>query len=840
MRKGSGSEKKGKGWWKRASGKKKVWIGMISLTGICGVCGGMFLLTGRPEGKKMEAGEMSVQETQAKTGTISNTIVGTGNLENNDAGSITIPSGIVIEEVRVESGDHVSAGDVLAVVDQKSVLSAMEGIQEKIEELDEEIDESKDESDTQTLTARVDGRVKKIYIQEEQDVAGCMLENGALMLLSIDGKMAVDITKAGEIAQNDTVTVTLSDGTVKEGTVEIAEDDSCTVTFSDSGVTLDDSVTVTASDGTSLGTGNAYIHQKLEITAAAGTVTDISVSEDEKVYAKTTLLTIDNGGQSLKYQQQMAERESLTESLKKLIALAQDGTITAEADGTISAVNVSAESGSTNSQSIDVSEGSTEALTKTAAVSASVSTTSSGGGMITAAHAISGTITLSAADSQKEETQQEGDPQADSPGEDPLEGNGQEADSPKDNDPEGQEQEKNDKEATEEVIALDVLDAGTCSGNTLVIAKPETGNKPQTKITAEDGRYKGTISWKPEDKTFAAETSYQALVTLSAADGYCFGANSIGKVQTGVLSGMAVSEDGKTISFQITYPFTASQQEQENQREHQGDGQNENASPEQAETADNGEEADNQNTADGGNGVQSLSSNVQSTSSQGSSADSGSTSDSESVESTEVTAFTLASDETMILSVNVDELDINSVSQKQEAKITLDAIEDETFTGTVTKVSAAASSSSGGVAKYKVEVTIPKDDRMKEGMNASATIVIEEKENVVTIPVNALQEKGSKVFVYTQKDSDGNLSGEQEVTTGLSDGDTVEITEGLSEGDTVYYQKTGNTSSQEFQGGFDRMEGGPGGDGENSGGEMPGGDFKGGQPGGGQGQGDMQ
>lgn len=59
--------------------------------------------------------------------------------------------------------------------------------------------------------------------------------------------------------------------------------------------------------------------------------------------------------------------------------------------------------------------------------------------------------------------------------------------------------------------------------------------------------------------------------------------------------------------------------------------------------------------------------------------------------------------------------------------------------------------------------------------------------------IYALQEKGSRVFVYTKQDEDGTLSGEQEVTTGLSDGTTVEITEGLSEGDAVYYNKTGNT-----------------------------------------------
>ena len=90
----------------------------------------------------------------------------------------------------------------------------------------------------------------------------------------------------------------------------------------------------------------------------------------------------------------------------------------------------------------------------------------------------------------------------------------------------------------------------------------------------------------------------------------------------------------------------------------------------------------------------------------------------------------------MLLSVSVDELDINSVEQGQTAQVTFDAIEDKTFEGTVTKVGNTASAS-GGVAKYTVEITIPKDEEMKAGMNASATITIEEKENIVTIPVNA-------------------------------------------------------------------------------------------------------
>lgn len=208
-------------------------------------------------------------------------------------------------------------------------------------------------------------------------------------------------------------------------------------------------------------------------------------------------------------------------------------------------------------------------------------------------------------------------------------------------------------------------------------------------------------------------------------------------------------------------------------------------------------------------------------------------SDDESYDVDEVTAFTLASNKNMMLSVNVDELDINSVEKGQQATITLDAIENKTFTGTVKRVSNSASSSGNSVAKYTVEITMEKDEQMKSGMNASATIIVENKENILTLPVNALQERGNQVFVYTKKDSSGNLSGEINVTTGLSDGTTVEITDGLSEGDTVYYQKIGNVSDSSngnfsFPGGNGDFPGGDGNmpedfDGSKGPGNMPGG-----------------
>lgn len=383
---------------------------------------------------------------------------------------------------------------------------------------------------------------------------------------------------------------------------------------------------------------------------------------------------------------------------------------------------------------------------------------------------------------------------------------------------------------------LEITDSGKSGKNVLVLETPRTGAKPQTKIKAEDGSYEGTISWKPADKVFAEKTSYQASIALYAGEGYSFTEESISKVKTGVLSGVTLSEEGKSLSMQITYPFTEAEAQNNNadgngaQTEQEAEAQNNNTDGNGAQT-EQGTNVQNQGEniqSDSGNDM-----NIGSTGSIASSGNTGSTVNSGSTSTggvstqtsseedgtgntnsdSEVTAFTLAAADTMVLSVNVDELDINSVTEGQQAVITLDAMEGESFAGTVTKVGSSASSSSGGVAKYTVKISIPRDERMKEGMNASATITIEERENVVTIPVNALQERGTRIFVYTEADSEGNLSGEQEVSTGLSDGDMVEITEGISEGETVYYLKTGNTSQQSFGG----MENGPGG----NMGEMP-------------------
>ena len=367
-----------------------------------------------------------------------------------------------------------------------------------------------------------------------------------------------------------------------------------------------------------------------------------------------------------------------------------------------------------------------------------------------------------------------------------------------------------------------------------MLETPKVGNIPQSQIVTSDGTYSGSIVWNMDQEVFQNGIVYQARVTLNAAEEYYFSMDSVQQLSVGIMSGLSIADEGKTLSFQITFPETEQKTSEETNRQEQAgvetedektENNVENESEKDENTLENQTNPSNQNqntnTAQqsSSDAAQSQSSQNQSTQSQSTQASSSVTAEDSSESSksntdtssslqysTDTTAFTISGNEKVILSVNVDELDINSVSEGQQAEITFDAIEDETFTGTVTNIDQEASASNG-VAKYGVDITLEKEEQMKVGMNASATIVIEEKKDVLTIPVNALQERKNEVFVYTSQSEDGSLSGEKTVKTGLSDGENVEITEGLSEGDTIYYQKTGNTSSSN-----NRQMGMPGGD----------------------------
>ena len=143
------------------------------------------------------------------------------------------------------------------------------------------------------------------------------------------------------------------------------------------------------------------------------------------------------------------------------------------------------------------------------------------------------------------------------------------------------------------------------------------------------------------------------------------------------------------------------------------------------------------------------------------------------------------------MKMNVNELDIGKVQVGQTVEITAAALPGQTFTGQVEKVSVNGTTTNG-FTTYPVTITVSEYGGLKPGMNVSATILCETAENVLCVPVGAV-DRGSTVLVPGEgaMTEDGTAVAdpskleERTVALGFNDEAYIEITSGLEEGDTV-------------------------------------------------------
>ena len=182
--------------------------------------------------------------------------------------------------------------------------------------------------------------------------------------------------------------------------------------------------------------------------------------------------------------------------------------------------------------------------------------------------------------------------------------------------------------------------------------------------------------------------------------------------------------------------------------------------------------------------------------------------------------------ETLSMTLNVDESEINSVAVGQEVEIQLTADEEKTYTGKISKINATGTYSSAG-SSFTAVVEFENDGNVKIGMSASCTVILEKAENVISVPVAAVQTKGEEEYVVVVN-SDGTTE-KIVVETGLSNDSYVEIKSGLTGNEQVQMVQITSNRNNKMQRGSQGNMSMPSGGGEAG---FPGG----GEPGGGPGQ----
>jgi RND family efflux transporter MFP subunit len=145
------------------------------------------------------------------------------------------------------------------------------------------------------------------------------------------------------------------------------------------------------------------------------------------------------------------------------------------------------------------------------------------------------------------------------------------------------------------------------------------------------------------------------------------------------------------------------------------------------------------------------------------------------------------------VSAVLDEIDVPQVKTGQRVIVSLSSLSDLELSGEVSAISSTSKTQSGVVTyMVTIRVTPPTGVQLREGMSATADIVVEEANNVLVIPTQAITDTANVSVV--QVIVNGVIQ-QRTVTTGISDGSYSEVLSGLQAGEQVVLPKTTGTST---------------------------------------------
>jgi HlyD family secretion protein/macrolide-specific efflux system membrane fusion protein len=154
--------------------------------------------------------------------------------------------------------------------------------------------------------------------------------------------------------------------------------------------------------------------------------------------------------------------------------------------------------------------------------------------------------------------------------------------------------------------------------------------------------------------------------------------------------------------------------------------------------------------------------------------------------------LTIADLSSLLVKVNLNQIDVAKVGVGRSATLTLDALPGHTYRAKVTKVAPASVKLAGKdqeVFPVEAEMEAP-DGLVKPGMTADVRIHLDAKDGVLVVPLEAIVKEPGKTFVTRVVPAGKGAKGETrtekiEVTLGLRNDREVEIASGVTEGARV-------------------------------------------------------
>ncbi len=151
--------------------------------------------------------------------------------------------------------------------------------------------------------------------------------------------------------------------------------------------------------------------------------------------------------------------------------------------------------------------------------------------------------------------------------------------------------------------------------------------------------------------------------------------------------------------------------------------------------------------------------------------------------------ITIINPASIYFTAEIDEEDVINVKEGQKANITLDISPENSISSAITYISFIPISGQSSTV-YDIRFLLSLDNSSfsyRLGMNGDATIITQQQDSVLTLPVEAIFEDNDQKFVLLKQTND--TIKEQLIKTGIESDDFIQILEGIKPNDQIVIKK---------------------------------------------------
>ena len=141
----------------------------------------------------------------------------------------------------------------------------------------------------------------------------------------------------------------------------------------------------------------------------------------------------------------------------------------------------------------------------------------------------------------------------------------------------------------------------------------------------------------------------------------------------------------------------------------------------------------------------------------------------------------------LIFRGNIDETEVGRIYEGMPMKLTIGALQNYTFDATLEYISPKATENNGANQfEIKAAMQAPDSMRIRSGYSANAEIILEQAQQVMTLPEGTVEFSGDSTFVYVLTDSlPKQQFRRQQVEVGMSDGIKIAVNSGVTMEDKI-------------------------------------------------------